>query len=194
MKAIYRKHVHEQFDGAMALRLPEFAPFVLRLTKEQRKEATLFAGSRIYRRVVAEGLHLFIHVIPHRTQEEFLLEVGWSTLGRFPHQLTSNGIPTADGTEMERQEWLIDFGGIFHRRFGRSHLGWEVWRCSVAIDDPNYIQTFIREDLAPVSDSQARERVQSAVTQCIDDIEAVVLPYFDEMLRRKQPVAGSVPG
>jgi hypothetical protein len=180
MKSIYRKHLRDRFDVAMAMHFPEFAPLKLLLTKDQRREAVLFPGGRVYRRVVTNNVHVFINLIPHQSQEEFLLEVGWSTLGRFPYELTSTGIAIADGSEMEKSEWLTDFGSVFYRRFGRSHLGWEVWSCSVGADAPNFMQTFIQEDLAPVTEEQAISRVERAVAQCMTDIKDVVLPYFAE--------------
>jgi hypothetical protein len=55
MKSIYRKHVEEALDRLLPDALPGFVPVPLKLSKEERKEATLFAGSRLYARAVPEA-------------------------------------------------------------------------------------------------------------------------------------------
>ena len=125
MKAIYRRHVQAVLDTQLPARFPGYTVRPIKLSKLERKGATLFTGSRLYSRSVPEGT-LFIHVIPHRRQEQLLAEVGWSVSDRFPIELSSHGPLTEPANELHEPEWLIDFGTLYHRRHGLGHTPWEV--------------------------------------------------------------------
>jgi hypothetical protein len=185
MKSIYRKHVEEALDRLLPDALPGFVPVPLKLSKEERKEATLFTGSRLYARAVPEGTQ-FIHLIPHSRQERLQAEVGWSVSGRFPAALTSHGPLHKPADEKAEPSWLIDFGEIYHRRHGMGFLGWDVWQPSVDIDHPDYMKVFMREDLAPVSDEQARTRAAAAVAEALTDLRDVALPYLEDWARSRR--------
>jgi hypothetical protein len=177
VKPIYRTHVASALDRDVP-RLLGYQRFPLTLTKAERKDATLFPGSCVYSRDTPKGL-LFIHVIPHRRQEELLAEVGWSRAGRFPVALSSHGPLTTPADEMLEPEWLIDFGSLYHRKHGRGFFGWAVWRCSVDFDHPDFTKIFMTEDRMPVSDDEAKRRADQAVTACINDLQEVAVPYLD---------------
>jgi hypothetical protein len=179
MKPIYRKHVEETLDRLLPDALPGFVQAPLKLSKEERKAATLFAGSRLYTRALPEGTQ-FIHLIPHNRQERLQAEVGWSLSGRFPAALTSHGPLKKPADEKAEPSWLIDFGELYHRKHGLGFLGWDVWQPSVDIDDPDYMKVFMREDLAPVSDEQARVRAEAAVQAALADLREVALPYLED--------------
>jgi hypothetical protein len=68
-----------------------------------------------------------------------------------------------------------------------AHLGWDVWRCSVGIDRPDFRRIFIEEDLAPVSEAQARDLVATAIAACMKDLQDVAVPYLAEWLRFRGP-------
>ena len=181
MKGIYLRHVHEALDRHIPEALPGYVLWPLKLSKEERKTATLFRGSRLYGRTVPEGV-LFLHLIPHQRQERIQAEVGWSVGGRFPVALSSHGPVTKPLNEWAQTEWLIDFGELYHRKYGLAHLGWDVWQCSVGIDDPDFLKIFVQEDLAPVSEEQARQRAEAAVVACLRDLQDVAMPYLDEWI------------
>ena len=82
--------------------------------------------------------------------------------------------------------WLIDFGELYHRRHGMGFLGWDVWQPSVDIDHPDYMKVFMREDLAPVSDEQARTRAAAAVAEALTDLRDVALPYLEDWARSRR--------
>jgi hypothetical protein len=185
MKPIYRQHLQAALDDHFARELPGFAATPLKLSAKERKGATLFVGSRLYVRTVPEG-SIFIHLIPHRRQEKLLAEVGWSATGRFPVELSSHGPITKPADELREPEWLIDFGEIYHRKYGLGQLGWDVWTCSASFEDPNYLKKFVEEDLAPVSHDQARERAESAAAACVKDLRDVAIPYLDEWINSRR--------
>jgi hypothetical protein len=185
MKPIYRQHVQDALDRLLPAALPGFAHVPLKLSKEERKQATLFAGSRLYARTGPGGT-LFIHLIPHARQEQLLAEVGWSVSGRFPAALTSHGPLKKPADEKAEPSWLIDFGELYHRRHGLGFLGWHVWKPSVEADHPDFTRIFVQEDLLPVSEEQARARAEAAVRAALADLREVALPYLEEWVRFRQ--------
>jgi hypothetical protein len=184
MKPIYRKHVEEALDRLLPATLPGFVHVPLNLSKEERREATLFPSGRLYARTVPEGT-LFIHLIPHNRQERLQAEVGWSVSGQFP-VAASHGPLHKPADETAEPSWLIDFGELYHRKHGLGFLGWDVWQPSVDIDDPDYMKVFMREDLAPVSDEQARTRAAAAVAEALTDLRDVALPYLEDWARSRR--------
>ena len=186
MKSIYRRHVHEALDSHLPTTFPGYVVRPIKLSSRERKAATLFPGSRLYSCALPEG-SVFIHFIPHRRQERLQVEVGWSVSDRFPIELSSHGPITKPADELSEPEWLIDFGEIYHRKFGLGHLGWDVWRCSVSADDPSFLQVFMEEDLALVTEDQARGRAEAAVAACLKELEDVAIPYLDEWIRSRRP-------
>lgn len=185
MKAIYRRHVQAALDRQLPARLPGFIVRPIKLSKLERKVATLFTGSRLYSRSVPEGT-LFIHLIPHRRQEQLLAEVGWSVSDRFPIELTSHGPLTNPANEFDEAEWLIDFGTLYHRKYGLGHPTWPVWKCSVDVDDPNFMKTFVEEDAMLVTEDEAGARAEAAVSACLTDLEDVAVPYLNEWIESRR--------
>jgi hypothetical protein len=185
VKPIYRAHVKAALDREVPRRFAGFAPLTLKLTKEERKQATLFAGSCLYGRDTPEGRQ-FLHFIPHRRQEQLLAEVGWSVSGQFPIALSSHGPLEKPADEMPEPEWLIDFGSLYHRKHGRGFTGWDVWTCSASFDHPDFLKIFAAEDLLPVSDQQAHDLANAAVAACLDDVNDVALPYLDQWQKHDQ--------
>ena len=185
MKAIYRRHLHLALDSQLPSRFPGYAVRPIKLSKLERRAATLFPGSRLYSRSVPEGT-LFIHLIPHSRQEQFQAEVGWSVSDRFPIELSSHGPITEPASEVDEPEWLIDFGSLYHRKHHLGHLGWQVWKCSAEPDDPRFVRIFVEEDAMLVTEDQAREKADAAVTACLTDLQDVAIPYLNEWIEARR--------
>ena len=185
MKPIYRQHVHEALDRMVPAALPGFDHVPLKLSKEERKQATLFTGSRLYARVVPEGT-LFIHFIPHSRQDNLEAEVGWSVSGRFPAVLTSHPPLKKPVDEKAEPSWLIPFALLYHRKHGLGFLGWDVWQPSVSTDHPDYMKIFVQEDLAPVSDEQAHAKAEAVVKAALVDVQGVALPYLEDWVQSRR--------
>ena len=186
MKSIYRRHVHEVLDSQLPNTFSGYVMRPIKLSKLERKAATLFPGSRLYSRAVPKGT-LFLHLIPHRRQERLQAEVGWSVTDRFPIELSSQGPISKPANELLEPEWMIDFGEIYHRRYKLGFLGWDLWKCSVDAEDPNFVRIFMKEDLVLVTEDQARERAESAVAACLKDLKDVAIPYLDEWIKSRRP-------
>lgn len=178
MKPIYREHLKPELARRIPATFPGFQEMPLRLTKQERKGAVLFPGSQLFA-CAKPGLTWFLHFIPHQRQERFMAEVGWSVRNRFPIELSSHGPIEAVKDEFLKEEWLVDFGTIYHRHHGRGHLGWDVWTCSASTRDPNFMQIFMAEDALPVTTEGALSRVSSAIDRCISDLTEVALPYLE---------------
>ena len=188
MKQIYRRFLAEALDAQVPRLLPGYEPWPLKLSEEARKNALLFPGSRLFGRRWAEG-STFVHVIPHRRQEDLLAEVGWSISGRFPAHLSSHGPVTEPRNEFDEDDWLVSFQTLHHRARGVAHLGWPVWECSVPFDHPEFRQTFVEEDLAPVTEDQARVRTKRAVERCLSELVTIAITYIEQWLDHRR--AGS---
>jgi hypothetical protein len=87
-------------------------------------------------------------------------------------------------------ECFVPFASLFDLKYGRPHAFFDVWRCSVDIDHPEFLERFAAEDAAPVSDEQAAAGAQEAVAQAIREIEDVVLPYLVERVEWEQRAGG----
>lgn len=185
MKSIYRRHVHEVLDSQLPSAFPGYVVRPIKLSKLERKAATLFPGSRLYSRAVPEGT-LFIHLIPHRRQERLQAEIGWSVTDRFPIELSSSGPLTKPASELLEPEWLIDFGELYHRKYSLGFLGWDVWTCSVSADDPNFLKVFMEEDLVLITEDQARAKAEAAVAACLSDLRDVAIPYLDGWIKTRR--------
>ena len=185
MKAIYRRHLHATLDNQLPARLHGYVLRPLKLSKLERRAATLFTGSRLYSRSMPEGT-LFIHLIPHRRQEQLLAEIGWSISDRFPIELSSHGPLTNPANELDEAEWLIDFGTLYHRRYHLGHPPWEVWKCSVDAADPSYVKVFMEEDAMLVTEDEARARAEAALATCLNDLENVAIPYLNEWIESRR--------
>ena len=185
MKSIYRRHVHEVLDRQLPSAFVGYVVRPIKLSKLERKAATLFPGSRLYSRAVPEGA-LFIHLIPHRRQERLQAEVGWSVSDRFPIELSSQGPLRKPTNELLEPEWMIDFGEIYHRKHGLGFLGRDVWTCSVSADDPNFLKIFMEEDLLLVTEDQARVRAETAVAACLKDLQDVAIPYLNDWIEARK--------
>ncbi len=195
MKKIYRQALQVEFEKEMKEQLNLFSQFKLKLTKEQKSETVIFAGSEIYAYQFHEHLTFFLHMIPRQTQEGFLLEFGWSVNGVFPHKLTRQIGPKLTGEEMASNDMLLDYGVLHHKKYNQGFLDWKVWEPSVPRGHPQWREIFIKEDLLPVSEEQAQERVKKPVAQCIKAIKDDVIPYFNEYLKfHKLPEMASVEG
>jgi hypothetical protein len=135
---------------------------------------------------VSDGLSIFLVFSPHPRQEEFNLELAWSEQPEFPASLERPSVmPSVKGDEFAGGEAIVGFYNLFPRVTGKSHLGWPVWECSASIDDPKFLEIFVREDSLPVSEVIAEERVRTAISSSLKDIESVAMPYFSRLTTAK---------
>ncbi|MFA6984720.1 MAG: hypothetical protein WC213_00745 [Arenimonas sp.] len=186
MKAIYARHLDIVLKHEVPEQLPGFEYFKPRLSKIERAKSKLEPGDRIFQKSAGDKIRLFLIFSTHPRQEEFNLEIGWSTKGRFPADLEMPSTsPSPDNAEMLADEGVVGFYNLYPRVTGKSHLGWAVWRCSVTIDHPRFREIFVQEDLQEVTEEKASERVKKAVSDCLADIKSVALPYFERLVQIK---------
>ena len=190
MKTIYFKQIDALLHNLVPRELAGFEPY--RLRRSSRAPCNIERTDRIFRRTVRDGFDLFIVFCPNPRQEELYVDLAWSTKGRFPCDIQRPSVILSPGrTELCQEEAFFGCDQLFTRETGKSHTGWAVWRCSVDINDPNFRRVFVQEDMAPVTDEQAHNRAESAVSQCLADIKVILMPYFDELVQRKLLESGS---
>jgi hypothetical protein len=158
-----------------------FEPLRLRLTKEQRKNATVSPGELIFRWRATEQLHCFVSILPDPRDDRFMIEVGWSTQGRFPHDLPRPELSESrDRQEFGQAECFIPFATLAKIQRGRPDSTWHLRPCSVEPDDPEFGRKLAEEDSAPVSEDRAAARARVVVAEAISDLTEVVVPYLEE--------------
>ncbi len=118
MRLVFGKALPAEFERQMASQLPVFEPFRLRLTKEQRRTADVSPGELIFRWRATEQLHCFICILPDSRHDCFMIEAGWSTRGRFPHDLMSRTTASHERQEFSLAECLVHAAGLFNLRPG----------------------------------------------------------------------------
>ena len=128
----------------------------------------------------------FISFIPHRTQERFAADVGWSRKQRFPWSIqrptTIPQVLTAFAQKTD--ECMVDFADLLNCATGSGvFFGWDVWRCSVPPDHPDFKKTFIAEDLKAVTEEEARSRSDDAAVLAITDIQKYAMPFIESSVR-----------
>jgi hypothetical protein len=186
MKKIYGNLLKQILEKKIPFEINGFIPFKTKIPVHEKKKANLQIGEKIFQKKVDEKLSFFLCIIPHLRQERFMLEFGWSTQGRFPWNISRPTTSIKEGhPEFLLNECLLDYGDLFHSKqpTALAHIGWDVWKCSVDSDDPNYFEVFIREDSFPVSEELAEHRVSIAVDQFVADVKKDILPFLDERLQ-----------
>jgi hypothetical protein len=178
MKKIYSGHLAIRLENEIPKRLPGFRLFSKPLPRSP-KPSNLSKGDVVFECRETDGLGLFLIFSKHPRQEEFNLDLAWTSAPEFPFALE---IPSEriqpDGAEMRSDAGIVGFYELYPMVTGKSHLGWSVWKCSLDPLHPDFRRRFVEEDLQPVTDEQASERVSRAVNASIEDIQDVAIPYF----------------
>jgi hypothetical protein len=181
MKAIYAKYLKDALKKKLADRLPQFEPFSVRLTKEQRAASTMMPGEQVFVWKATPQFWVFLSFIPHSRQERFTSDIGWSKKQRFPWDVPRPTIYSVgkDLSEANLDEAMVDFTDLLKRETGSGvFFGWDVWKCSVPPEHPDFKKIFIAEDLRPVSDEEANRLAENAASLAVDDVVRYAMPYI----------------
>jgi hypothetical protein len=109
----YGKALREQFAARMKQQLPQFQPVTVKHPSSTKY--AWWTGERVFRWIAKDSVHCFIILVPTpKGADEFTVEVGWSTLGRYPELTQRPGdVPTLEREEFGKPEftcrlsWLI---------------------------------------------------------------------------------------
>jgi hypothetical protein len=136
---VYAKAVRAEFERQMARHLPAFEPLRLRLTKEQRKNATVSPGELIFRWRATEQLHCFVSILPDPRNDRFMIQAGWSTQGWFPHDIPRPELSESrDRQEFDLAECFMPFATLANIQRGRSDSIWYLRPWLAEPDDPEF--------------------------------------------------------
>jgi hypothetical protein len=188
MKAVYAKALKGALQAAFAQNLPQFEPYAVRVPKAERSSSTMQGGEQVFVWKARPDLWLFVSFIPHRTQERFTADVGWSTRQRFPWNIPRPTVHSLDRTldEQHLDECMIDFVDLLVRATGSGvFFGWDVWKCSLDPSHSDYKRIFIAEDLQPVDEVLAAKRAEAAATSAVREIADLAMPYLRSLMATK---------
>lgn len=168
MRREYRKAVRQRFREAMEARLPEFGLVKIRAP-------ILFAGDTVFRRVAGPDLHTFILLVPAASDRPtFTVEVGWSSLGRFPEiSMRPSVIPgPPDPPPLDLPEGVIRLGGL--------HDGSDLhWRLpDPALDRPGDLEA-LQDSLEPVPPEEALKLAGEPVSRAMDILLESGISFLD---------------
>lgn len=169
------------FSEALKHEFAGFEPISFRVPSSRKDAATVMPNefAFVWRR--RTDFWQLLSVIPHRTQERFAVDAGWSRRMRFPYDIQRPTPLRSDRTlDPNLDEGLFGFEDFMLIAKGSGvFLGWDVWKCSVSPDHPDFRQRFVAEDLAPVSDELADDRVRDAIALALIDIRTIVMPLLE---------------
>jgi hypothetical protein len=173
MRKELRAAVRKEFAAAMARRLPQFVPLTV-------KSRFAWPGSRIYEWAYNPSIHFFVELFfDPKGYDCFGVDLGWSTLGRFPEIAARTGYREDTG---KAQEWLrlpllySNFGGM--------------WSLEAADEEPGAIgqgggSVLLAAGLPAIPIEQALTRVGPRVGDAVEKLVVYALPYCEEVSRLK---------
>ncbi len=113
-------------------------------------------GETIYEKIVNTTTRVFVILIPDSKREAFMLEIGWSKLGRFPElPMRPSGRPTPDRLEFERTEFVCRIEKLY---------------------DPTFSYWYIQPTINPFEDTAVDSAKSSAQPLTPDSVEKLVRP------------------
>lgn len=171
MRKEYGRALRTIFESELRLRLPQFEPVHV-------TSAFLWPGERAFRWTPMDGHACWILLLPDKKgREPFTIEVGWSTLGRFPELSVrpSPEGPNPAREEFGRDEYVCRLGNT---QFGRDYW-WEIERLQAPTDPAEALRTLERQTRR-VSAEEASTRIAPLVDDALGAFEQHGLPYLAE--------------
>ncbi len=173
MRKEYGKALFTEFSRLLRERAPEWKPVSI-------KSIYVFPGNKLFRWVPEEPNHCYVILVPHhRGSDDFVVELGWSRLGRFPelHMRPSFERPTR-GTEMTLPEYVCRIGWLY----GSRDKWWSIWTPSARHpDDP--LESLL-ETVRPLSREEAEKAVRKPAADAVERVVTYGIPYLREWAER----------
>lgn len=184
MRDCYKKFWRAQLVEGMRRELPQFT------LKEPRTAAVGDAKPStkpaIFFWKPTEKLTFSIEFRVPGRQDDFEAWFYWSEHGK----VGANGtpaLPSPFAPEVERLPNAAAMIQTLSARDGVRIYQWELWSPSVRLDlteesQAAWKKAFIAEELRQVSETEALERVRTAVDKAMRDIKRCALPWFEQKL------------
>jgi hypothetical protein len=138
----------------------------------------VFPRDVVFSRVIQPpGISLFVILLIDDRRESFALEIGWSTMGRFP-ELSPRpaGRPTPNRSEFARPEFICRLGDV-------SSDATKEWLILPDLNSQSDFLSFVKETTESISPEKAIHLVKPQVQAAIEQLGRHGLPYLHEYLK-----------
>ena len=124
-----------------------------------------------------DGVVLFVILVIDDNREAFAVEVGWSTIGRFPElPCRPSGGPAQDSSEFTLSEFVCRLGDL-------SPDSPREWLIQPDVSVETDFLRFVKSATEPVPAEQAATLVTPQVDNAIEQLDEVGFAYLNEYLR-----------
>ena len=170
------KALRETFSKSLRERLPRFREAAI-------KSMYLGPGERVFEWRHSDAIRLFVILVPHQKgAEAFTVELGWSTLGRFPELGVRPSMHRPrHGADLQEPEYVCRLGEL-----ARGGDYWWAIRDSTLPPPISVEDTLasLKRGLEPMAPEQARELVLPVVTDALESLQGHGMPYLEDWLER----------
>jgi hypothetical protein len=174
MRKEYGNVLRRSFARNMRARLPQFDPFKI-------DSDYVLPGERIFRWLPEDELHCFVILVPSRkSTDEFTIEIGWSTRGRFPERARPAGIASPERSEFGEEEFTCRMNDLW----ATGDVWWQVTEFDPM--DPESQLSYILAGAKPISAEEAQAAVAPKVEDAIEKLVDHGVPYLEEYVRSQR--------
>jgi hypothetical protein len=158
MRKEYGKLVRDTFSIKLKERFPT-------ITKFKLKSSYIFPGDFIFSiPTTAEMILGIVILVPdHQGRDQFTLEIGWSTNGRFPElNRRPSGNVSAERTEFQKDEFICRLSDLRAQPdfwWGRKQANESAWREDVVLDVTDAVERFSQYGIPYLDEFFARKGV-----------------------------------
>jgi len=170
MRKEYGKPLRALFTAEMQSRLPQFAATTV-------KSQYIFPGERAFCWIPRDPIRCWVVVQPNlKGHESFTVEIGWSTMARFPElgMRPSFQSPSDDHAEFAQPEYMCRLG---KDRVGDDHW-WEVEAFRCGLTEAECLQ-ILQEQVKPIPADVAVELVRPHVLNAVETLVRLGVPYLE---------------
>lgn len=169
------KALKEVFTRSMAAELPRFRETPV-------KSMYLNPGERVFEWAPGGAKRLFVLLVPHpKGGDQFTVELGWSTLGRFPELgMRPSRLPPMRSEEFREAEYICRLG----EAAGGSDKWWSLERSAAPAVSVAGALAALQAQVAPLPAAEARALVQEPVAEAMGLLQRSGVPYLEAWLEQ----------
>lgn len=179
MRKVFAEALIRQLPEFFSRRFPDFSPYKPKATVEGKK-IPLPLTTNYFRRV--RGALWQIIGIRRLSQDEWTLEILWSTHGRFPYSRLTLDYFVNDIEMLKAQDEAHTCSRAIVPE--GDPADWPVWQCSLPYNHPDFQSRYVAEYCQPVDPEVAERTVARQLGSTAEVIEKYVLPLFDDLEKR----------
>jgi hypothetical protein len=174
MRKEYGKVLRESFTALMKQQLPQFKPI------KYPAHPHIWPGDRIFRWIPREPIHCFIILVPtQKGYDTFTIEIGWSTLGRYPPlEMRPVDDPTPERKEFGKPEFVCRLPWLIPDLADWWSVTGKDWAEGFTLDE-------ILTSLKPLPLEEARQTVLPVLTKAMQYLLSHGVPYLEEFVKSR---------